>query len=76
MLLLLIPQFFTESTARILQFNKEFNQAPFTFHLQNNSLTAFKNEDFVLELNLHGAAIPESVYLNHKDRLDENVKKR
>ncbi|MGI9545269.1 MAG: DUF4175 family protein [Cyclobacteriaceae bacterium] len=69
MLLLLIPQFFTESTARILQFNKEFNQAPFSFQLQNNSLTAFKNEDFVLELKLDGAAIPESVYLNHKDRL-------
>ena len=68
-LLLLVPQFFTESTARIIQFNREFNRAPFEFQLQNNSLIAFKNEDFNLELKLDGPAIPESVYLSHRDRL-------
>lgn len=55
---------FTESTKRIVQFNQEFSpQAPFTFTVQNKSLTAFFNEDFTLSLKLDGDALPGAVYV-------------
>lgn len=55
---------FTQSTKRIVQFNTEFSpEAPFTFTIPGNNLTAFFNEDFTLQLNLDGEAIPESAYI-------------
>lgn len=55
---------FTQSTKRIVQFNTEFSpEAPFTFVVPNNNLTAFFNEDFTLQLNLDGKVIPESAYI-------------
>lgn len=67
--LIFIPQILTESTARIIQYDKEFvYPAPFTFHIENKKLSAFKNEDFQLELNIKGQAIPEQVYMNTGNR--------
>ncbi|WPP48122.1 DUF4175 family protein [Catalinimonas niigatensis] len=64
-----IPQLFSESNNRIVNFNKEFvPEAPFTFQLQNKELLAFKNEDFTVDLALDGEAIPEKVYLNNAGR--------
>ncbi len=58
------PEIFTESTERITYYNKSFApQAPFNFKLLNDELLAFKNEDFIIKLELTGSAIPESVYL-------------
>ncbi|HNP95960.1 MAG TPA: DUF4175 family protein, partial [Cyclobacteriaceae bacterium] len=55
---------FTQSTQRIVQFNREFSpQAPFTFSVQNESLNAFLNEDFTLNLKLAGEALPDAVYI-------------
>jgi hypothetical protein len=55
---------FTQSTQRIIQFNREFSpQAPFTFELQNKDLMAFLNEDFTLNLQVKGEAIPAAVYM-------------
>ncbi|HEY5690417.1 MAG TPA: DUF4175 family protein [Cyclobacteriaceae bacterium] len=55
---------FTQSTQRIVQFNREFSpQAPFQFIVQNENLNAFLNEDFTLNLNLEGTALPEAVYI-------------
>lgn len=55
---------FTQSTQRIVQFNREFSpQAPFTFVVQNENLNAFINEDFTLNLNLKGQFLPEAVYI-------------
>lgn len=54
----------TQSASRIVQFNQEFSpQAPFTFELQNQNLSAFIHEDFTVTLRLRGASLPESVYL-------------
>lgn len=54
----------TQSTKRILQFNREFSpQAPFDFVIQNKNLHAFFNEDFTLELNLKGDALPDATYI-------------
>ncbi len=55
---------FTQSTQRIVQFNREFSpQAPFAFNVQNENLNAFINEDFTLRLQLEGKALPEAVYI-------------
>ena len=64
-LLLVIDRgIFTQSTQRIVQFNQEFSpQAPFSFSVEKESLTAFFNEDFTLRLSIEGSAIPETVYI-------------
>ena len=63
------PEIITDSTQRITNYNKEYiPQAPFQFNLLNTSLTAFKNEDFKLELEITGNVIPSSVYLLDSDR--------
>ncbi|MBZ0246833.1 MAG: hypothetical protein K8H85_12895 [Cyclobacteriaceae bacterium] len=55
---------FTQSTQRIVQFNREFSpQAPFTFLVENQNLNAFINEDFTLNLKLEGQALPQAVYI-------------
>ncbi len=55
---------FTQSTQRIVQFNREFSpQAPFMFRVENENLNAFLNEDFTLSLRLEGSAIPQAVYI-------------
>ena len=69
------PKTITEPTNRIIQFNKEFiPQAPFNFSIQNENLLAFRNEDFLLKLQLSGNELPESVYLitdNRKTKLEK-----
>jgi hypothetical protein len=60
---------FTQSTKRIVQFNQEFSpQAPFNFLVQNKSLTAFVNEDFLLTVKLEGQALPTSLYIVSGDQ--------
>jgi len=55
---------FTQSTKRIVQFNREFSpEAPFSFVVQNPTLNAFINEDFTLDLTLEGQAMPKAVYI-------------
>jgi len=63
------PKTITEPTKRIVQFNKQFiPEAPFTFNIKNESLLAFRNEDFNLELEIAGQEIPENVYLVNENR--------
>jgi len=64
-LLLVIDRgIFTQSTQRIVQFNQEFSpQAPFSFSVDKESLSAFFNEDFTLRLSIEGNAMPETVYI-------------
>ncbi|MFN7261501.1 MAG: DUF4175 family protein [Cyclobacteriaceae bacterium] len=55
---------FTQSTQRIVQFNQEFSpQAPFSFSVDKESLSAFFNEDFTLRLSIEGNAVPETVHI-------------
>jgi hypothetical protein len=64
-ILLFNQNIITQSTDRILHFNREYSpEAPFKFIIKNESLTAFYNEDFTLKLTLEGEAIPESAYIN------------
>ena len=59
-----MPQIFSESNTRIVNFSREYvPEAPFAFKLQNKELLAFKNEDFTVQMKLDGDAIPDKVYL-------------
>jgi len=63
-ILVFAPTFFSESSARIINYNNEYvAPAPFSFHLTNKNLKAFKNEDFTVDLDLKGRTMPEDVYL-------------
>lgn len=54
----------TQSTSRIIQFNREFSpEAPFKFVIQNKTLTAFFNENFTLDLSLQGEALADATYI-------------
>jgi hypothetical protein len=55
---------FTQSTQRIVQFNREFSpEAPFQFNVRNKELLAFFNEDFTLNIQVTGESLPEAVYV-------------
>ena len=61
---LINQKIFTQGTSRIIHFNQEFSpQAPFRFIIQNQRLVAYPNEDFTLQVQLLGEAIPDAAYL-------------
>ncbi len=70
LLLLIFNQaIITQSTNRIVNFDQKFSPlAPFNFVIQNQSLTGFFNEDFVLKLSLEGNAIPDAAYLTFESQ--------
>ncbi len=56
---------FTESTHRLLHYNKEFiKPAPFLFKLENQSLRAKKGDAFSIKVSTSGDVIPQLVYIN------------
>lgn len=64
LLLLVKPDILTQSSTRLVNYNKEFVEAaPFQFVVRNKSMNAFRNEDFPLSVGLTGNTIPESIYL-------------
>ncbi len=66
---LISPQILTEPTKRFIQHKTEFVPiAPFQFNLQNESLLAFKNEDFEVKVAITGESIPSEVFLNYGER--------
>ncbi len=66
---LIVPQLITESTGRIVKFQTEFiPEAPFKFIIENKELTAFRNEDFLLEVNSEGSALPQQAFAVIKGR--------
>jgi len=72
------PKVIQESTLRLVNHKVEYKPvAPFRFHVDNEDLMAFKNENFDLILSITGEAIPENVYLNlgeRKIKLNSNNK--
>lgn len=62
------PGFFSESSSRIIQFDKEFiKPAPFQFNV-NQKLEAYKNEPFELSVNITGEYVPEEVFIIENGR--------
>ncbi|WP_258100097.1 DUF4175 family protein [Marinoscillum pacificum] len=68
------PGLFSESSSRIVQFNKPFEKpAPFSFELESK-LFAFKGDSYEIDVMLNGESIPDQVYLldnNQKFRLNK-----
>lgn len=66
---LAFPSAIVDSSKRIVNYNKEYiPEAPFTFSLENESLNAFRNEDFQLRVKMEGNSLPETVFLHVNDR--------
>jgi len=64
LILLFVPSILTESTNRIINYEKDFvPEAPFDFNILNNKLEGFRNEDFQLDISLEGEFIPEDLYI-------------
>jgi hypothetical protein len=70
LIILLINQnILFQSTKRIVHFTTEYSpQAPFSFVIKNETLTAFYNENFTIKLRLEGDAVPSSAYLISKNQ--------
>ncbi|WP_027002670.1 DUF4175 family protein [Hugenholtzia roseola] len=63
-LLLIDIDLFKVSTERLINYNESYApQAPFSFELKNQTLEAFRNEDFTLEAHLKGKALPKDVFI-------------
>lgn len=66
---LAFPSAIVDSSKRIVNYNKEYiPEAPFTFLVENESLDAFRNEDFQLKVKMEGSSLPETVFLNVNNR--------
>ncbi|OEK07089.1 coiled-coil domain-containing protein [Roseivirga misakiensis] len=69
LLLLFLPQFITESSTRIINYNNDFQpEAPFKFLVQNNQLNGFKDEPFTIDINTEGRSNPENVFVVINER--------
>lgn len=75
LILFFVPHFLTESTGRIINFDKEYTpQKLFSISLLNKSLTAFKNEDFTFKIRIESNVIPENFYVNTNSRRVKMIK--
>jgi hypothetical protein len=64
LIVLLNQRIITQSTERIVNFDKEYSpQAPFRFYLEHQKLVTFPNEDFEVRVRLEGEAVPDAAYL-------------
>lgn len=60
-----IPEYFTEGTARVVQYDKDFvPEAPFDFVLLNDQLITDEGSNFELKLSLNGNELPQQVFVN------------
>ncbi|MGL1884883.1 MAG: hypothetical protein OCD76_00100 [Reichenbachiella sp.] len=72
---ILAPQFFGESTQRIVNYNTIYENQLFQINLETSELVAYKNEDYTINFNVEGQAIPNHIFVNkngvnHKINLD------
>ncbi|MCO5258484.1 MAG: hypothetical protein M9926_17180, partial [Lentimicrobium sp.] len=63
-LLMLAPSSITEPGKRLIRHGETFAKPlPFAFHIENETLTAIQQEDFVLRVSVKGEEIPDQIYL-------------
>lgn len=63
------PSVISIGGSRVINYNTTYTPvSPFDFNLEENYLTAYKNEDHTLELKLSGESIPEEVFLVNNGR--------
>ncbi|WP_223847394.1 DUF4175 family protein [Hymenobacter montanus] len=67
-LLALYPSFLVQGTERIWHYRRAYSPpAPFEFVIKNRQLTAFRGEDFTLDVGVAGAALPAEVSIAYDD---------
>ncbi|MDX2359537.1 MAG: hypothetical protein QNK23_01940 [Crocinitomicaceae bacterium] len=60
----LSPSFLTQGTERVVNFTETYvEEAPFSFSLLTESGSIEEGEDFLFELELEGASLPEKVFI-------------
>ena len=63
-ILLLNRNILTQSTNRLVHFNRQYSPAaPFKFIVEKEFLSAFFNENYTVKIRLEGSALPENAYL-------------
>ena len=68
-LLLAYPSFFVQGTGRILNYNQKYSPpAPFRFVVENQDLTAFKGEDFSLNVTVEGDVLPNEISIQYEGK--------
>ncbi|MFD2786904.1 DUF4175 family protein [Hymenobacter rubripertinctus] len=68
-LLLAYPAFFVQGTGRILNYNQQYSPpAPFRFVVENQDLTAFKGEDFSLNVTVEGDVLPNEISIQYEGK--------
>ena len=68
-ILLINSNILTQSTDRIVHFNRAYAPAaPFTFSIENDPLTAFYNENFTVQVDLKGKSVPQNAYIVSKNQ--------
>ncbi|HEX8659999.1 MAG TPA: DUF4175 family protein, partial [Hymenobacter sp.] len=67
-LLAFYPSFLVQGTERIWHYRRAYSPpAPFQFVINNRQLTAFRGEDFTLDVSVAGAALPANVDIAYND---------
>ena len=67
-LLAFYPSFLVQGTERIWHYRRAYSPpAPFQFLIKNPKLTAFRGEDFTLDVGVAGAALPAEVSIAFND---------
>lgn len=65
--LIFFPSLFSESTNRIIQFNRQFSTpAPFIFRWTSDKPLLYRNDNVTIELELVGDALPTEAYMEHQ----------
>lgn len=76
-LLFAAPSLIKDSTARLVNFNKEFEKpAPFHFRVAQEDLTVVQFEDYVLNVEVEGEVLPNEVFIdfdNYQYRLSKEA---
>ncbi len=64
LILLFIPQFLTESTKRIVNYDTEYKQSSlFDIKIENERFETYRNEDFEIRASVSGVALPERIFV-------------
>lgn len=75
LLLSIKKELFTEPTKRIVNHSEFYEKpAPYSFAIINDSLTAFQNDDYTVNLKVNGKELPDEVYLKYKNHNYKCVK--
>ncbi len=67
-ILLISPALLTEPSYRIIHYNKHFEKAlPYEIRITNEKLEAIQQENFTLNVNVHGDEIPTDIYIEFQN---------